>query len=173
MPRLMRFGFETSKTDSHRYIQAMPDTIATHPDLRTDDVTELVRRRAEIRGEIARGRRDLRRLASESQRIDAALRELKGAEAPAASRSSVPDGAGELTRIVFDTLNEATAPMTSRTLALRVMEELGLDASDKSLVKYVVRRVCVCLWMQVQKGYFRKAEPEGGASRWERVPTAQ
>jgi len=74
-----------------------------------------------------------------------------------------------MTRILFETLDAAEVPMTSRDLALRVMQELGLDATDALAVKHTVRRVCVCLWVQVQKGHFRKAEPKAWPLRWERI----
>jgi len=151
----------------------MADDLAAPSGIRPDDISILIRRRAEIREEMVRGRQTLRTLVTESQQIDAALRGLRTNPLAVRAAPAIFDGTGNLTRIVFEALNEAEAPMTSKALALRVMEELGMDTRDKALLKHTVRRVCVCLWMQAQKGYFRKAEPAGWPLRWERVPSAQ
>ena len=150
----------------------MPDSTAIPLASREDDITGLVQRRAMLRSEITRGRRDLQILADEFQRLDAAIRDLKGSAAAGGAQPR-PAGPSDVTRILFESLDAAEAPMTSRVLALRVMEELGLDAADKAVTKHTVRRVCVCLWEQVQRGHFRKAEPKTWPLTWERVRTAQ
>ncbi len=129
-----------------------------------------------LRSEITRNRRDLQRLAAEFQRLDAAIRDLKGsalADPEAGDRQPRPAGPSDVTRILFESLDTAEAPMTSRVLALRVMDALGLDARDKAVAKHTVRRVCVCLWEQVQRGHFRKAEPKTWPLTWERVRATQ
>lgn len=149
----------------------MFENAAARSGSRPDDISVLIRRRAEIRDEISRSRQTLQRLATEFQDIDAAIRGMKtGAPAPS---PSTPGGGSDVTRILFEALNEAETPMTSQVLAARVMNELGLDARDKTVAKYMVRRVCVCLWEQVQKGHFRKAEPATRPLRWERVRPEQ
>ncbi len=152
---------------------SMADTLSALPGTRPDDFSQLLRRRAGLRDEIDRVRRTLQTLTGEFQKVETAIRDIEVKHAPAPLPSPLRNGVGDFTRLVVETLRDARAPMTSRAVALRVMEKLDLDASDRALLRQIVRRVCVCLWMQVQKGYFRKAEPEGGAFRWEFVPTAQ
>ena len=150
----------------------MPDTNATSLDRREDEITALVHRRAALRSEITRGRRDLQRLTFEFQRIDTAIRQLKGRSVA----SGGPPQAGvtsDITRILFEALNASAEPMTSHALAMRVMEELGMDTTDKTAAKHIVKRVCVCLWEQVQKGRFRQAQPNVRPLTWERVPITQ
>jgi len=150
----------------------MPDSSATVLDTRQDEIKELVHLRAELRGKITRSRQDLQKLAFEFQRIDTAIRELKGNGAITGNRpQSGP--VSDVTRILFEALNEAGRPMTSNELALRIIDEMGLDPKDKAVRKYIVRRVCVCLWEQVQKGHFKKSEPRTWPQKWERVRPAQ
>jgi hypothetical protein len=166
-------GFRHQFRAATRCTLSMADTLSTPSGIRPDDISLLVRRRAEIREEMVRGRQTLRTLVTESQQIDATLRQLRNNPLAVRAEPAILGATSDLTRIVFEALNEAEAPMTSKALALRVMEELGLDTRDKALLKQTVRRVCVCLWMQAQKGYFRKAEPAEWPLRWERVPAAQ
>lgn len=149
----------------------MADSTATMLDTRENRITDLVQRHAELRSEITRGRRDLQRLTFEFQRIDMAIRELRGSAAAMAARPQT-GAVSDVTRILFEVLDETDAPMTSRALALRIMEKLGIDAADELAAKYIVRRVCVCLWEQVQKGHFRKIDPNARPLKWERVRSA-
>ncbi|WP_443751401.1 hypothetical protein [Asticcacaulis solisilvae] len=151
----------------------MLENAAARSDSRPDDISVLIRRRAEIRDEISRSRKALRRLATEFQDVDAAIRTMKEAGPAVRGPASAPGGTSNVTRILFEALTAAETPMTSEALARRVMGELGLDAKNKAVTRYVVRRVCICLWEQVQKGHFRKAEPLSRPMRWERVRPRQ
>jgi len=151
----------------------MPDSISATLDVREDDIRQLVHRRTELRGKITRSRRDLQRLAVEFQNIDAAIRELKGNGPAPRVLAPVGSGTSDMKRILFEALDAAATPMTSHDLAVRVMEELGLDATDRGLLKHMVKRVCVCLWEQVQKGHFRQSEPGVRPLKWERLRTAR
>ena len=151
----------------------MLENAVTRSGSRPDDISILIRRRAEIRDEISRSRQTLQKLATEFQDVDTAIRNRKGNEPATRPAPAPPGGTSDVTRILFEALNEAEGPMTSQALAARVMGELGLDATNKTVAKYIVRRVCVCLWEQVQKGHFRKIEPVSRPMRWERVRPEQ
>lgn len=137
-----------------------------------DDISTLIRRRAQIRDDIARSCQDMQRLAAEFERVEAAIREMSSSDDVTPVTPAALETRSGMARIIFNALNEAEAPMTSRALATRVMEELDLDSGNGAVRKHVIRRVCVYLWEQAQKGRFRKVQPEATPLRWECVRSA-
>lgn len=134
----------------------------------------LTRKRAEIAGKIEHGQLALRHMIAELDHIDAAIRIFNPAVDIGAIRSKpVPPRhaafKGEVTRVVFKALREASAPLTSRDIALRLMTERGLNPDDRELSVIMVKRVCACLRVQKRKGLIRNAENLGNLQGWEAV----
>uniref|UniRef100_B0SXQ2 Uncharacterized protein n=1 Tax=Caulobacter sp. (strain K31) TaxID=366602 RepID=B0SXQ2_CAUSK len=134
----------------------------------------LTRKRAEIAGQIEHNQLTLRHLIAELDHVDATIRIFNPAVDIGAIRSKpVPPRhaafKGEVTRVVFKTLREATAPVTSRDIAIRLMNERGLNPDDKELSVIMVKRVCACLRVQKNKGLIRNAESFGNLQGWEAV----
>lgn len=132
----------------------------------------LIRKRAEIAGQIEHNQLSLRRLIGEVDHIDAAIRIFDPAIDIAAIRSKpVPPRhaafKGEVTRLVLDTLREASAPVTSREIALRLMSERGLDSGDAVLCVIMVKRVCASLRAHKIKGLIRSVPSQGNLQGWE------
>ena len=76
---------------------------------------------------------------------------------------------GEVTRVVFNALKEAKAPLSSRDIALSLMTERGLNPDDRELSVIMVKRICACLRVQKNKGFIRNAPYSGGLQGWELV----
>ena len=74
---------------------------------------------------------------------------------------------GEVSRIVFASLHQATGPLTSHDIAQHVMAERGPNASDKRLVRLVGKRVGACLRHQREKGLVRSRPGPGQYMLWE------
>jgi len=132
----------------------------------------LTRKRAEIAGRIEHNQLTLRHLIAELDHIDATIRIFNPSIDIGAipSRPAPPRHAafkGEVSRIVFKTLRTADGPVTSRDIALRLMEERGLNPSDKELSVIMVKRVCACLRVQKRKGLVRNVECFGNLQGWE------
>lgn len=134
----------------------------------------LVRKRAEIAGQIEYNQLSLRHLIAELDHIDAAIRIFNPAIDIGAIRSKpVPPRhaafKGEVTRVVFDMLRDASGPLTSRDIALSLMEQRGLNPNDRGLSVIMVKRICACLRVQKQKGLVRNAVSLGNLQGWEVV----
>lgn len=134
----------------------------------------LTRKRAEIAGKIEHCQLELRRLIAELDHVDATTRIFNPAVDIGGIRAKpVPPRhaafKGEVTRIVFKTLRDATAPVTSRDIATVLMKERGLNPDDRELSVIMVKRVCACLRVQRQKGLIRTVAAEGGLQGWKAV----
>jgi hypothetical protein len=135
----------------------------------------LVRKRAELAGRIEHCQLELRHLIAELDHVDATIRIFNpDVDIPAIRSKPVPPRhaafKGEVTRVVLDTLREAEAPVTSREIALTLMEARGLNPDDRELSIIMVKRVCACLRAQRMKGLVRMAPLAGSLQGWEIVP---
>lgn len=73
---------------------------------------------------------------------------------------------GEVTRIVFGVLRNASTPVTSRDIALELKKQRGLNPADRDLSIIMVKRVCACLRVQKRKGLIENAPIAGGLQGW-------
>ena len=109
------------------------------PDLAT---SALIRKRAELAGEIEALRTRVANLQADLAHLDAVIRILDPATEPDAIRPKVPRnacdwfGRGELFRLAMDALRGVTEPQTAGQIAQAVMAAKGLTASP-----YAVRRI--------------------------------
>lgn len=135
-------------------------------------VAGLVRKRAELAGEIEGAQTHLRQLIIDLDHLDATLRIFRPdidlediRPKPLPPRHSA--FRGEVARIILDTLRQTQESMTTRDLALHVMAERGLNTADKGLVRVVQKRVGACLRWHRSKGALRSSQGPGQFMLWE------
>ncbi|MHC2000896.1 hypothetical protein ACYQR9_10665 [Methylobacterium sp. CM6241] len=133
----------------------------------------LVRKRAEIAGQIEHTQGELRKLVTSLDAIDSAIRifdptadvgEIRNRQYPplhAAFR-------GEMMRFVLGALRVADGPLTSREIADHVMVGRGLDKDDPKVAQMIRKRVGACLWKSKQAGNVREVRIEGDLKGWVR-----
>lgn len=134
----------------------------------------LVRKRADLAGQVDHHQAETKRLLAELDHVDATIRlfspdlpldRIKAKQKPpkyAARRS-------ELTDIVLRTLREADSPVLVRYLVDRVIHERGLPSEEKGLVRTMIGRVRVCLRWHKASGLVRSVRLEGSAQGWEMI----
>lgn len=137
-------------------------------------VSALVRKRAELAGQIEHAQDKLRQLVIDLDAIDAAihifdpsieLQEIKARPVPPRHQAFK----GEVTRIVLGALRNAKKPLTTHEIAQRVMAERGLDSANQRLLKTVQKRTAACLRHWQHKGITSKQQGPGQFMLWEMV----
>lgn len=131
----------------------------------------LTRKRAEIAGKIEHNQLTLRHLIAELDHIDAAIRIFDPAiDLTAIKSKPVPPRhaafKGEVTRIVLKMLRESKVPLTSRDIAIALMNERGLNPDNRELSVIMVKRVCACLRKHRLNGTVAMAPIEGRLQGW-------
>ena len=107
----------------------------------------LVEKRAELAGEIRQAEDRLEQMRSDILHLDATIRLIDpsfhtDAIVPKVRRQRREWFAkNELFRMILDTLRRAPEAMTSRELALALMERKGYDTQDAATVRLVEKRV--------------------------------
>lgn len=134
-------------------------------------ISGLIRKRAEMAGQIEHAQTVLRQLIIDLDSLDATLRifvpdidleDIKPKPLPPRNAAFK----GEVSRIVFAALREK-GPMTGQQLAQYVMADRGLNTSDKRLVKTIGKRVGACLRHHKRKGLVRSLKRDGQHQLWE------
>lgn len=132
----------------------------------------LARKRAEIAGQVDHHQGIIRRLVAELEHVDATIHLFNPAVDIAAIRNRKPAAPyraaykGEMTGVALDALREATRPLPTRMIALRVLHERGLDPCDRKLVAIMVNRMSHCLRHLRRKGMVRNERIGAGATGW-------
>lgn len=73
---------------------------------------------------------------------------------------------GEMARIILSILRRVAEPLTSRDIALQLISERALDASDEKLCRLMTKRVGVALRSQRDKGAVRSEQGTGLYMTW-------
>ena len=132
----------------------------------------LIKKRAEIAGQIEHHQSRFRNLIVDLDNIDAAIRlfdpdidlaEIKAKPLPPRNQAFK----GEVSRIVFESLRQSDRPLTAQEIARHVMAERGLAASDKRLVRLIGKRVGSCLRHHRERGLVRSERETGQLLVWE------
>ena len=110
-------------------------------------LSALIDKRATLAGEIRELEDRLEQLRSDVLHVDAVIRLMD----PAYQLDAIVPkrrrqrrewfGNGELLRGVLETLRQAREPMTSREVALAIMERKGFDQNDGQTVRLIEKRV--------------------------------
>lgn len=136
-------------------------------------ITALVRKRAELAGDIENGQAAVMRMIRELEGLDATIRlfdpDYRVEEIRPKAFRPPEDWSkrGEMTRIILDILRQAAEPLTSRDIALQLIAERALDISDEKLCRLMVKRVGVALRLQRDKGVVKSDQGTGLYMVWE------
>jgi hypothetical protein len=137
-------------------------------------ISGLMKRRAELAGQIEGLQIRLRQLLSDIDNIDATLRifepeidleEIKPKPLP----PRFPAYKGETARIVLTALRQTVGKLTTRDLTLRVMTERGLNLKDKKLMGEMAKRTGACLEQYRNRGLIKSERHAGNVITWEIV----
>jgi hypothetical protein len=97
----------------------------------------LVRKRAEIAGQIKHTQLGLRQLANELNHIDAVIGIFNPIVDVCAIRPKLPRHNpifnGEITRIVFSILRDAPKPISTREITVLLVKKRGFDSDNKAM----------------------------------------
>lgn len=136
-------------------------------------MTGLVKRRAELAGEIERTHEGLRKMVLDLEALDATIVQFNPAFEPEAIKAKTfrpPEDwskRGEMTRLILSVLRCAAEPLTTRDIAYQLLVERALDKGDKRLFKLMCKRVGVALRGQRDGGIVRSLEGPGQYNLWE------
>ena len=134
-------------------------------------LTALVRKRAEIAGQIEHTQDRLRQLVIDLDNLDATihlfdpsieLQDIKSRPVPPRHHAFK----GEVSRIVLTTLRNAKKPLTTAEIAQRVIAERGLDTANARLVKLIGKRTGACLRDHRKRGVVRSGRGSAGLLVW-------
>lgn len=139
----------------------------------TNIIAALVKKRAELAGDIERTHEALRKMVLDLENLDATIIQFD----PGFQVESIRPKAfrppkdwanrGEMTRIVLSVLRQAAEPLTTRDIALQLLIERALDKSDQRLLRLMTKRVGVALRLQRDKGVVRADQGPGQYMIWE------
>lgn len=110
-------------------------------------LSALVDKRSTLAGDIREFEERLEQLRSDVLHVDAVIRLMDPAYqldaiVPKSRRQRRQwFGNGEMLRIVLETLRRATDPLTSREVAMEVMERKGFDTNDGATLRLIEKRV--------------------------------
>jgi hypothetical protein len=133
----------------------------------------LVKRRAELTGDIQRTHDALRKMVTDLENLDATIRQFAPdfqveAIKPKAFRPPKDwSNRGQMSRVVLSLLRQSAEPMTSRDLALELLVARALDKDDQKLLRLMTKRVGVALRTQRDNGVVRSAQGPGQMVLWE------
>lgn len=123
----------------------------------THVLSGLLAKRSELAGQIDHHQMTLRNLIIQLDSLDATIRLFKPdidldviKAKPLPPRNAAFQG--EVTRAVLDKLRRMQRPMTTRELAIAVIEARGLDNADATLMRLMVKRVNATLRHQKNRG---------------------
>jgi len=133
----------------------------------------LVKRRAELTGDIERTHDALRKMVTDLENLDATIRQFDPSHNVEAIRPKAfrppKDWAnrGEMSRIILTILRLASEPMTTRDIAVELLVTRALDRSDVRLLRLMTKRVGVALRGQKDGGTVRVLPGPGQMVLWE------
>ena len=136
-------------------------------------ITGLVKRRAQIAGEIERFHENLRKLLADQKSLDATILQFDPdyqveAIRPKAFRPPKDwSNRGQMTRICLSILRQAAEPLTTRDIALQLLVERALDKNDQRLFRLMTKRVGVALRLQRDKDVVWSEQGPGQYQLWE------
>ena len=136
-------------------------------------LTGLVRKRADLAGEIDRAQTDLQRMIRDLESLDATILlfdadyQIEAIKPKSFRPPSDWAKRGEMSRIILNTLRQASEPLTTRDVAIQLMSERALDTGNIKLVRLMTKRCGVALRIQRDKGIVRSAQGPGQYHTWE------
>ena len=135
-------------------------------------LTGLVRRRAELTGEIEAIHTRLKAMLTDLENLDATILQFDPSHQVEAIRPKAfrppKDWAnrGQMSRVVLSILRQAAEPMSSRDVAVEMLISRALDRDDQKLVRLMTKRVGVALRTQRDNGAVRSEQGPGQFVLW-------
>lgn len=136
-------------------------------------LTGLVKRRAEVTGEIEAIHGRLKTLLAALENLDATITQfdpdhkVEAIRARALRPPSDWSHRGEMARYVLSILRQAAEPLTTRDIALEMLVTRALDPKDGKLFRLMVKRVGVALRGQRDQGVVRSEQGPAQLMVWE------
>src|SRR6476660_10092110 len=133
----------------------------------------LVKRRAELAGDIENTHEALRKMVLDLESLDATIVQFDPdfrveTIKPKAFRPPKDwSNRGQMSRIILSVLRQAAEPLTSRDIALELLVERALDKNDQQLLRLMTKRVAVALRLQKDEGVVRAEQGPGQYVLWE------
>jgi hypothetical protein len=136
-------------------------------------VSGLVKRRAQLAGDIEKAHEALRRMVLDLENLDATILQFEPdfrleTIKPKAFRPPKDwSNRGEMTRICLSILRLAAEPLTARDVALQLLTERALNREDQRLLRLMTKRVGVALRLQRGKGIVQSDQGPGQYMLWQ------
>lgn len=136
-------------------------------------VNALVKRRAELAGDIETTHETLRKMVLDLENLDATIVQFDPdfqveTIKPKAFRPPKDwSNRGQMSRICLSILRQAAEPLTTRDIAVQLLIERALDKSDLRLLRLMTKRVGVALRGQRENGVVRCDQGPGQYMLWE------
>jgi len=121
-------------------------------------ITALSKKRAELSGDIERTQHQLQDMIRDLEHLDQTLLLFD----PSYQIASIKPKAfrppadwskrGEMTRVILGILRRATEPLTSRDIAVQLIDQRALNGGDEKLLRLMTKRVGVALRGQRDRG---------------------
>jgi hypothetical protein len=131
----------------------------------------LIRKRAEIAGQLEHAQTVVRQLIIDIDNVDATIRlfapdidleEIRPKPIPPRHTAFH----GEISRMILSTLRETQMALTTRDIVLRVMAARSLNIGDPRLSRTVQKRVGASLRNLRAKGHVQSASGKGSNLKW-------
>jgi hypothetical protein len=135
-------------------------------------IPALVRKRAELAGDIETTHRRLKEMIVKLEKLDSTIRlfdpTIKVASIkPKAFRSSADwSQRGEMSRVVLDILRQAAEPLTTRDIPFLLLIERALDENDKQLLRLMTKLVGLALRHKRDDGLVESEQGPGQYMLW-------
>ncbi|MGA8398359.1 MAG: hypothetical protein WB697_00620 [Stellaceae bacterium] len=136
-------------------------------------LTGLVKRRAELAGEIEATHARLRKMIDDLEKLDSVILQfdpehnVEGIKPKAFRPPEDWAHRGEMTKACLSILRQAVEPMTSRDIAIEMLMNRALNTEDQKLLALMVKRVGVALRLQRNNGVVRSLAGPGQFMLWE------
>jgi hypothetical protein len=133
----------------------------------------LVKRRAELAGEIEATHDRLRKMIEDLEKLDSVIlqfdasHQVEAIKPKAFCPPSDWSHRGEMTKAVLSIVRQAAEPLTSRDIALELLVTRALDKDDQKLLALMTKRVGVTLRLQRVNGVVRSSSGPGQYMIWE------
>lgn len=136
-------------------------------------ITALVRKRAELAGEIELAHQRLRAMVLDLENLDRTLLifdpdyRIDTIKPKAVRPPEDWSKRGQMTRLILDIMRRAEGSLTTRDVTLALLAERGMDVGDINLFRLMRQRVACALRGQRDKGVIRSVEGPGQYMNWE------
>jgi hypothetical protein len=136
-------------------------------------IAGLIKRRAQLAGDIEKVHEGLRKLIIDLENLDATIVQfdpeyrVEMIRAKAFRPPKDWSNRGEMTRICLSILRQAAEPLTTRDIALQLLTERALNREDQKLLRLMTKRVGVAMRLQREKGAVRSDQGPGQYVLWE------